>query len=167
MDGMQREAVISPCGRYRYCLTREWDASASRRGAALFVMLNPSTADASHDDPTIRRCIAYAKAWGFGRLSVGNLFALRATDPHVMLASKDPVGPDNDAALLSMAAESPLVIAAWGAMGGHEGRDRVVGALLPSLHALRLTRDGQPCHPLYLPARLTPFPFIPHSAVKP
>src|SRR5882724_4976365 len=92
-------AVLSDCERYRYALWRRW----AERPAVLFVGLNPSTADALQDDPTIRRCIRFAKAWGYGALYMGNLFAFRATDPRAMKAEADAVGPDNDGWLRQLA----------------------------------------------------------------
>lgn len=122
----------------------------------MFVGLNPSTADAAQDDATIRRCIEFARTWGYGALVMTNLFAWRATDPGDMLAAADPVGPDNDAALLAAARAADVVVAAWGVHGAHMGRDVAVRAMLPRLHYLRLTKDGRPGHPLYLPADLRP-----------
>src|SRR5262249_14212908 len=100
-EEVRRAAVISDCGRYRYSLTRRWGDAAEPR--ALFVMLNPSTADAEQDDPTIRRCIGFAKAWGMGSLEVVNLYALRATDPAALLSAPDPIGPKNDTMITSAA----------------------------------------------------------------
>ena len=124
----------------------------------MFVGLNPSTADETQDDPTIRRCIAFAKAWGYGGVCMTNLFAYRATLPEVMKATSDPVGPDNDEYLRALAADAGVVVAAWGANGTHKGRDAEVRKLLPELHCLALTKDGHPGHPLYLRKTLTPFP---------
>lgn len=148
-------ASISTCGLYRYGLFRRWDDG---EGVAVFIGLNPSTADAEKDDPTIRRCVAFAKAWGCSRLDMLNLFAFRATDPGVMKKADDPVGPLNDA-YLEMAKSARFVVAAWGVHGTHLGRDKVVRAMLPNLSFLRLTKDGHPGHPLYLPASLTPQPW--------
>jgi hypothetical protein len=125
---------------------------------AAFIGLNPSTADETNDDPTIRRCIGYAKAWGCDGLLMLNLFAFRATDPKMMQAADDPVGPENDAAL-RQASGAEIVIAAWGVGGTFKGRDKVVRELVPALQYLRLTKDGHPAHPLYLPKNLTPQPW--------
>lgn len=152
-DTVTKSAEISECGQYRYSLSRVWDAS---KPTVLFVMLNPSTADAENDDPTIRRCIDFAKRWGYGGLAVGNLFALRATKPADMKKSKAPVGAKNNETLLRLAGESALIVAAWGKDGKHLGRDLTVRLLLPNLHYLKLTNEGQPYHPLYLPATLEP-----------
>jgi len=153
---METGAEISECGQYRYALWRRW----SHGPQVLFVGLNPSTADATLDDPTIRRCIGFAKAWGYGGLLMANLFAWRATDPRHMIAASDPVGPRNDHALIKAHGQSALAVAAWGAQGSFLGRDRLVRALLPRLHILRLTKSGQPGHPLYLPSSLRPVPWV-------
>lgn len=155
---MLRGAQLSDCRRYRYTLTRDWGTGP----AATFIMLNPSTADATVDDPTIRRCVGFAHAWGCGRLIVGNLYALRATDPQALWNAVDPVGPDNDATLTRLLAQAdgPLV-AAW---GGNARADRVEALLaLPGaerLACLGVTKAGAPRHPLYLPATapLQPWP---------
>lgn len=155
-EAMERGADISPCGRYRYSLWRKWGPGAT----CMFVGLNPSTADATLDDPTIRRCVGFAKAWGYGALMMTNLFAFRSTLPSTMKAAIDPVGPDNDLHLRAAYFNSGVVIAAWGAHGTHKRRDVQVRALLPHLHYLRLTKDGHPGHPLYLPASLKPVPWV-------
>lgn len=154
---MKREATFSTCQQYRYSLLREWSATQSK---VLFVGLNPSTADAELDDPTIRRCIGFAKAWGFGGLSMGNLFAYRSTDPKGLLAASDPVGPDNDSALLQLAQAASLVVAAWGNHGALMNRAEQVKSLCGQLSILKLNRSGQPAHPLYLKSDLRPMPWI-------
>lgn len=153
---MDRGAYISDCGRYRYSLWRQW-APGPR---VVFVGLNPSTADAMLDDPTIRRCMGFARAWGYTNLMMVNLFAYRDTAPRNMLAVDDPVGPDNDRVLRNAHAKAALTVAAWGAHGTHGGRDHAVRALLPRLHYLRLTKNGHPGHPLYLPGSLRPQPWL-------
>ena len=147
---------FSSCRKYRYALWREWIGG---NGYAMFVGLNPSTADETRDDATIRRCIAFAKGWGYEALCMTNLFAWRATKPADMLAIDDPVGPDNNATLIELAVGAGVIVAAWGAVGTYRGRDAEVCALLPALHCLHLTRGGQPGHPLYLPAALSPLPW--------
>lgn len=157
-ETMKRSAEFSPCRRYRYALLRAWQPD---RGFAMFVGLNPSTADETSDDPTIRRCIGFAKAWGYGALCMTNLFGYRATQPADMLAQADPVGPENDAYLLSMAAKADVVVAAWGTEGTFLKRDEHVRVLLGrKLHYLRLTKHGHPGHPLYLPADLQPVEWV-------
>lgn len=129
----------------------------------MVVGLNPSTADETDDDPTIRRCIAFAGAWGFGGLLMTNLFAYRATQTAELLAQADPIGPENDRHLAEGARTSAVVVAAWGTLGNHLGRDALVRSMLPRLHYLRLTKDGHPAHPLYLPAGLEPVVWMPAS----
>lgn len=145
-------AVFSPCGEYRYLLERGGDL-ASSRGPAVFVMLNPSTADASSDDPTIRRCQNFARAWGRRGIIVVNLYALRSTDPRNLWNDPDPVGPDNDAWLAKVAGQRGEVVCAWGAHAKPERVQRVVD-LLTDVEARMLclgtTKDGAPRHPLYV-----------------
>ena len=143
-------AVFSPCGRYRYKLWRVWDP-ARPLGLVMFLMLNPSTATDAEDDPTIRRCIGYARSWGYGGLYVGNLFAYRATDPTALQRVDQPVGPDNDQALLEMMAQCGLVVAAWSNHGAKYGRRvrEVLDLVEQPLYCLRQWRSGQPAHPLY------------------
>jgi hypothetical protein len=146
---------MSPCGQYRYVLRREFGNPGA---PVIFIGLNPSTADAKTDDPTIRRCIVFAKDWGFTSLIMVNLFAFRATDPKVMARAADPIGPENDATLRQFAdmPEPAICIAAWGVGGGLLGRDAQVRKMFPRLHVLRLTKGGHPAHPLYLPKTLKP-----------
>lgn len=150
-------ATYDTTGAYRYRLSRVWDASRPR---CLFAMLNPSTATALKLDPTVTRCVRFAQRWGFGALEVVNAFAYRATDPAVMKAHPDPVGPGNDDALLAAASAAQLVVAAWGVHAAHLGRGAQVRSLLSSagtsVHYLRLTKDGHPGHPLYVPGNTTP-----------
>ncbi len=152
---MIRGAELSYCGHYRYTLLRCWDAD---KPTLMFIMLNPSTADASHDDPTITRCIEFAKIWGYGELLVGNLFAWRTPNRHELRSVNDPIGKDNDHHLLRMARKAELIIAAWGNDGSLHNRAHAMRRLFPGrLHALRITGSGQPGHPLYLPETSKPF----------
>lgn len=140
-------------GDYRYLLWREWQSKGA--GTALFIMLNPSTADARADDPTIRRCVSFAKGWGYNRLEVVNLFALRTSDPKVMKAHESPMGPRNAEVILDRANAAGVIVCAWGTHGTHLGQDEFLKSrLLPqhALHALHLTAQGHPGHPLYLPS---------------
>ena len=134
--------------RYRYLLTR---GPADAREHVVFVLLNPSTADQEHDDPTIRRATGFAHRLGFERLSIVNLFALRATDPRRLYRARDPVGPLNDDAIRAAVAGATMVIAAWGNHGALRGRAEQVLAMLPRIHHFGLTALGQPRHPLYVP----------------
>lgn len=152
---LEHSAKLSHCRQYRYDLWRRWGEGPY----CMFVGLNPSTADESNDDPTIRRCVGFAQSWGFGALCMTNLFAFRATKPSEMMASIDPVGPENDLTLLTLASGAGLVVAAWGAHGAFQNRDQEVRAALPALSYLRLTKHGHPGHPLYLPANLIPVPW--------
>ncbi|HEX9858406.1 MAG TPA: DUF1643 domain-containing protein [Paracoccaceae bacterium] len=144
-------AVYSACERYRYLLTRVWDAPGQK---ALFVMLNPSTATEVQNDPTVERCERRARALGFGAFRVTNIFAFRATDPRVMRGAPDPTGPDNDAAIADSAHWADRIICAWGSHGAHLDRGNQVAALLRAtgrpLWHLGLTKAGQPKHPLYI-----------------
>lgn len=185
-------AHISHCGKYRYRLWREWrghgtsetwemwtddsgkpvlDGAGVQLGdpkTVVFVMLNPSTADANEDDPTIRRCVGFAKSWGYDRMEVVNLFAYRATNPKELLAlghDDDPCGSNNQHHIGCAIYEAALIVCAWGAHGGHLGQNETVLGWIQSegvdapITALRLTAAGHPAHPLYLPANLKPVPF--------
>lgn len=158
-------AQFSEDGRYRYLLTRQWDVTTEPR-RCVFVMLNPSTADGYQDDPTIRRCMGFARREGCDELTVVNLYALRATRPVHLWEAADPVGPDNDRWLcdvtLEISYDDPtLVVAAWGV---HAKPDRVKRALelieLP-ISCLGHTKDGSPRHPLYLPKDAPLVPYAP------
>lgn len=146
---MIRDAQISDCGKYRYRLMRTWDASIDRM-PLMWMMLNPSTADASIDDPTIKRCIAFSAAWGYGSLLVGNLYAYRSTDPKALLTLDyaTAVGPENHYHLDLMAQRSDRVVCAW----GNPGVKRRVGPpwCPGGWWNLGTTKSGQPKHPLYL-----------------
>lgn len=143
-------ARLSDCGAYRYELGRRW----ARGPSVLFIMLNPSTADATQDDPTIRRCIGFAKSWQMGALGVVNLFALRATDPAALRTAPDPVGPLNDDAIHDAIVSSRVVVAAWGAHAMAAERAAVVAEMAANasrpLCCLGTTKAGHPRHPLYL-----------------
>lgn len=150
---MHRSAELSSCGTYRYALRRAWDTA---RPPVLFVMLNPSTADAWVDDRTVGRCVGFARDWGHGGLVVANLFALRSTDPRALRSAPDPVGPENDQWLAALAREAGLVVAAWGNDGRYRGRDAEVLPLLGPVHCLGVTGRGAPRHPLYVRAEVAP-----------
>jgi hypothetical protein len=151
------DATISSCGRFRYSLLRRWGEGST----AVFVMLNPSTADASQDDPTIRRCVGFAKREGCGALVVVNLFAFRATSPAYIKAASDPVGPENDNYVMEalIDADGPA-IAAWGVHGSYRGRDKALRLLTDvPLYCLSMTKAGAPGHPLYIRADAPLMPF--------
>jgi len=152
---MSRQTILSECRNYRYVLWREWDMTNPTY--AMFVGLNPSTADEVEDDPTIRRCVDYAKQWGYGALCMANLFAYRATKPAVMKAHPKPVGVDNDRWLVELAKNAGVVVAAWGLGGVHLARDKAVEVLIGNkLSCLKLTKGKYPGHPLYLKRTLKP-----------
>jgi hypothetical protein len=148
------DAVLSDCGTYRYRLTRRWDDKLPALG---WVMLNPSTADASKNDPTIRRCIGFAKRWRYGGIVVRNLYALRATNPDLVFTNPAPVGPLNGDELALAAFSEPVTMLAWGARAPIS-RAKHVAKLLwlrSQIHGTRLavlgwTKDKSPGHPLYV-----------------
>lgn len=145
---------------YRYRLWRTVNPYRTAK-TLLFVMLNPSVADQFHDDPTIRRCTGFARSWGFDHFYVGNLFAMRATDPKVLRKTGDPVGELNDNSLLAMAAMAQQIVCAWGDKGWFQGRDEKVKHLLRDYDLFQIgptrTKVGdRPRHPLYLSKALKP-----------
>lgn len=150
-----RGALLSDDGKYRYRLWRLWDAD---RPVMVWVMLNPSTADAEQDDPTIRKCVGFARLHGYGGILVVNLFAARATDPKELPGITDPVGPENDDHIIA-ACEAPIlakVVGGWGVNRFAERRARSVVALIRGtsqrrIKCFRRTKNGHPSHPLYLP----------------
>jgi len=154
------DAIISECGAYRYLLRRAAqagpDISLPVCGTALFVMLNPSTADATVDDPTIRRCKSFAYRWGCNGIAVVNLYALRSPKPCVLWGHSDPVGPDNDMWLRTAAREHETVVFAWGANAKKERVKEVYeifnGTRNRRIVCLGKTKDGSPRHPLYVRA---------------
>ena len=138
--------------RYRYLLERWWDGGER---TVVFIGLNPSTATASEDDPTVRRCIGFAKRWGFRRLKLLNLFALRATDPKELRRAEEPFGPENAEQIGPLCVPPRLVVAAWGNHGELRNRGQTVAQNLDAagvnLNCFGLTTAGHPKHPLYLP----------------
>lgn len=160
---MRGSAVFSKCGRYRYALRRIWTVDLP---AVMFIGLNPSTATAATDDPTLRRCIRFAQAWGFGSLVMTNLFAMRSTDPAALSRAVDPIGPRNNWWLAFHRGRADAVVAAWGAHGTLHSRGEEVIRRFRDLHCLGLTRNGQPRHPLYLPGDLELVRFNPKIATR-
>lgn len=157
-----KSAAISPCGTYRYLLTRYWGP-----GFRLpFIMLNPSTADADVDDPTIRRCMGFARREGAGGIVVANLFALRATSPTAIKYVEDPIGPKNADAMESVRVTSLVtdfpIICAWGEHSGFRGAEvtRLLSTAGTRLVCLGLTKSGAPRHPLYVRADAPLIPFF-------
>lgn len=166
---VERKTVLSDCRQYRYTLWRDWDMDLLTGCAddakdldsyAMFIGLNPSTADETKDDPTIRKCIGFAKRWGFAGLMMTNLFAFRATEPRIMKRQQNPVGENNIHFLISCSSQAGIVIAAWGVNGTHRNQDLyVMGELAKigvAVHRLRKTKAGHPEHPLYVPYEIVP-----------
>lgn len=151
-------AVFDLSGRYRYFLWRRWEAGLPVVG---FVMLNPNSADAERADPTIRRCVGFARGWGYGGIVAVNVFALRAASPSELRQVADPRGPENDGFVELAARLSDLVVAAWGNHADSVACGSVC-ALLPSgTRCLGLTKRNQPRHPLYVRGSSTTVPFQP------
>ena len=161
-------AIFSECEQYRYALWRCWNKDngiVPVKYMVSFIGLNPSTATHEVSDPTVTRCINYAKAWGYSGMHMLNLFAFRATDPKDMKAVDEPVGEDNNEMLIKHARDSGIVIASWGNHGGYRNRCSVVADLMRvngvDLHCLAIAKTGQPKHPLYLKKDLTPIDYLP------
>ena len=162
-----RGALISNCGRYRYNLVRTIESVPEFRGSVLFVMLNPSTADAETDDPTIRKCMGFAARWGYRTLWVGNLFAWRATDPRGLYGAPPgtPIMDErNHDTFIGLIGASELIVAAWGAHASHPRlapraavvRSILLGGVTTRVVHLGLTKSGEPKHPLMLPYSTMP-----------
>lgn len=155
---MDKGADISECGTYRYRLWRGWDDDEPFVG---FLMLNPSTANAEKDDQTIRKCMSFAKKWGYGGIMVTNLFALRTKSPKVLKAfTGDRIGLDNTGFVIDEAKACAKTVAAWGNNGTIGGMGERYRKILRrhgcGLHHLGLTQLKQPWHPLYLPGDTEP-----------
>lgn len=150
-DDAASVAVYSDCEQFRYTLTRKWSTSG---GHVLFVMLNPSTATEVQNDPTVERCERRARTLGFGGFTVCNIFAYRATDPRDMRAAPDPIGPENDAAILAAAKTADRIVCGWGTHGAHQNRGPAMELVLRAqdkpLYHLGLSKAGHPKHPLYI-----------------
>ncbi|MGB7251336.1 MAG: DUF1643 domain-containing protein [Phormidesmis sp.] len=157
---IERTAIFDPTGRYRYQLTRRWQTHGP---TVTFVMLNPSRADATCDDPTLRACVQFAQRWDYAALSVVNLFGYCTAYPSQLKEAINPIGPENDAYVLRSVAAAQRVVLAWGNWGGLYGRDRTILNLLSpyrsKLHCIQLNRSGHPRHPLYIKRDLPLQPF--------
>ena len=161
MDAIVRKAAFSRCRRYRYALWREWDPAGPR---ILFIGLNPATADAEKDDNTMRRCLHYARAWGFGSMAVGNLFAYRTTWPSELKQADDPVGRYNDRWLCKLVRQADMTLAMWGNDGAWLDRSAQLASALGDLHCFKVTARGQPHHTRGLRNGITPQPYTPEEA---
>ena len=153
---LAKDAIFSPCRGYRYALIRLWDEESPQ---AMFIGLNPSTADETQDDPTIRRCVRFARDWGCGGLAMLNAYAFRTTNPKEILTVGDPVGPCNDAYLRAFAATTNIIVAAWGVHCSARREEVICKAINRPIHCLGVTKAGRPKHPLYLRADTLPQPF--------
>ena len=163
---------------YRYVLTRKIPG-LGKKGSVLFVMLNPSTATETEDDPTIRRCMDFASLWGREELRVVNLFAMRATNPAEIhtayFCGDDIVGPKNDEAFVSEGArqcreqgtDAPAIVAAWGASleGLVARRLAMLSICRVDWHCLGMTANGSPRHPLYVRRSQPLMPWRPRAPV--
>lgn len=152
----EKGAIFSDCKKYRYALWRVWDTELP---LVMFLMLNPSTADESADDPTLRRCIGYAKEWGYGGVIKANLFAYRSTDFSKLYDVEDPIGPLTDKYLKKLKSKSSTVIGAWGNWGAYKERSVHIRSIFPELYCLKINASGEPAHPLYLRKTLKPIEF--------
>ena len=151
-------AIFSEDRLYRYTLSREWGESDN---FCMFIGLNPSTADEKKDDPTIRRCVGFAKDWGYDSVFMVNLFSLRATDPKDMLSHPKPIGDSTNMWIQYLAEKAGIIVCAWGAHGRHLNRDKAVIQMLQPVktYCLGVTKGGQPRHPLYIKADTKPVLF--------
>jgi hypothetical protein len=140
---MIRSAVLSNCRKYRYSLSRSWDES---KPYALFIGLNPSTADENEDDPTIKRCIDYTNRWGYGGLKIVNLFSYRATLPSDLKKAENPIGVDNDIYIKELVKEAAITIVAWSNDGSYLDRNKDVLKLIKEPMCLNINKSGQPSH---------------------
>jgi len=143
----QSGARFSEDRKYRYALWRSWD---EEKGHCMFIGLNPSTADETLDDPTVRRCIGFAKRWDYGGIYMLNIFALRSTDPKVLKDHLDPIGPNNMESLKMYHSAAWKTVACWGNHGKLNGMDGIVKDALRNMWCFGLTGEYQPKHPLYL-----------------
>jgi len=149
-------AVFSGGRTYRYALWRNWDYKADK---VLFVGLNPSKANEHDNDPTIRRCIGFARAWGFGGVSVANIYAYCATHPSELFEAADPVGADNQKWLNTLCDTTSKIICCWGNHGLDDQENLPLFKMNKPLFHLKLNKSGAPAHPLYLPKGLRPVPW--------
>jgi hypothetical protein len=150
------DARFSPCRTWRYSLTRA--AAPAGDGTVVFIGLNPSTADETRDDPTTRRCIGFARDWGFARMELVNVFGFRSTRPAELRAAADPVGPGNAAAVGAAVEAADLVVCAWGNDGVGPDADALL-RLVARPHCVGTTLRGAPRHPLYVRASARPSRF--------
>ena len=156
MKIIKKSAIFSPCNQYRYSLSRIWSLNQK---PALIIGLNPSTADETEDDPTIRRSMHYSYQWGFGGLIMVNLFAFKATLPSDLRKANHPFGKDNNKFIIEHQRESGIVLVAWGNDGALHNRDKEVLDLINNPMCLKINKTGQPAHPLYQNKGLSPIQY--------
>ncbi len=161
-DGTFSKAIYTDCERYRYVLTRQWEEVSENR--AVFIGLNPSTATEYQNDPTVARCIKYAKTWGHDSMTMLNAFAFRSTDPKGLKSVEDPVGSANDRYILKQCRDASQIILCWGTHAEYLDRglkllEKLSGRSF-ELNCLKITKNGHPSHPLYLKKDLQPIPFV-------
>jgi len=158
---IESNAIFSPSRKYRYTLFRRW-SEGSR--IAAFIGLNPSTADETKNDPTVTRCVNYAKRWEYDGVWMLNAFAFRSTNPKLLYVEEDPIGPENDfwIDLITKDKNTKIVLCCWGTHGNHLNRGKEIFKRLPKDKAtcLNTTKDGHPGHPLYLKSSLQPQSFL-------
>ena len=157
-DNIKSFATFSDCKKYRYTLFRLWDSSLP---TILFIMMNPSTADENINDPTVAKCMRYARKWGYGGLYIGNVCAYRATDKMALLSISDPVGTINFSSVLNMATKADMIVIAHGQLpkGLQFHANNMCDYLRKNnltLHVIKLSKNNIPCHPLFLSEQLIP-----------
>jgi hypothetical protein len=157
MQYTSQKTRFSRCRKFRYSLERSW---CGGQGQILFIGLNPSTADHEWDDPTIRRCVRFARDWGFNSMAIVNLFAFRSTDPALLKLLPDPIGPRNDYWIKRYHSAAQLSVACWGNEGSLRQRASSVSAALGELYCIKHNDSRQPAHPLYLGAERRPIPWV-------
>jgi hypothetical protein len=153
---IKTDAILSADRKYRYVLSRIWDES---KPTVMIIGLNPSTADEEKNDPTIIRCINFAKNWGYGGVYMLNLFGFRATQPKNMFNAENPIGDENDKYIVKYSKICDKVICAWGNDGSYKNRNKEVLYKIENSYYLKLNKTGEPAHPLYLKDDLTPIKF--------
>lgn len=153
VHGVKGAAVFSRCERYRFALVREW---CPELGSVAFVGLNPSTADQDCDDPTVRRCIEFARRWGFGSMFMLNAHGFRSTDPRGMRSVADAVGPQNEFYIRAVSGFVGRVVVAWGNHCSEEHQRRVMGWCGRPVLCFAVTKTGRPKHPLYVRGDVEP-----------
>jgi hypothetical protein len=151
---MKKAAILSDDKMYRYQLSRIWDESKPH---ILFIMLNPSIADAATDDPTIRRVIRFAASWGYGGIYVANLYAFRSTDPKALKHADDPVGKENVSYITHLIGMADKVVYAW---GNNQKEPTWLSELVQTPYCIDLSKNGIPKHPLYLKSELIPKVYV-------